>query len=114
MSLVRQVLQAQEYWRIKGLTADVVILNDKPVSYQDEMQVQLTSLIDTGPWAAWKHQPGGVFLLRGDRMGEAERVLLASVARAILSGDRGDLASQLDHPYEEPRSRARSATGTGR
>ena len=42
LPLVRQVLQAQEYWRLKGLSADVVILNEHPVSYLDEMQAQLT------------------------------------------------------------------------
>ena len=99
--LVRQVLQAQEYWRLKGLSADVVILNEHPVSYLDEMHVQLTALLDTGPWGAWKHRQGGVFLLRGDRMNEADRVLLAAAARAILSGERGELANQLDRPYAE-------------
>src|SRR5881409_3289635 len=103
--LVRQVLQAQEYWRLKGLSADVVILNEHPVSYLDEMHVQLTALLDTGPWGAWKHRPGGVYLLRGDRMSEDERTLLASVARVVLSGDRGELSSQLDWPYPEPQWR---------
>jgi cyclic beta-1,2-glucan synthetase len=98
---VRQVLQAQEYWRLKGLSADVVILNEHPISYLDEIHAQLTALLDNGPWRTWKHRPGGVFLLRGDGMGEQERVLLASVARAILSGDRGELAQQLDRPHPE-------------
>jgi cyclic beta-1,2-glucan synthetase len=102
LPLVRQVLQAQEYWRLKGLRADVVILNEHPVSYLDEMHVQLGVVLDTGPWGAWKHRPGGVFLLRGDRMNEAERHLLSCVARAILSGERGTLAAQLDRPYAEP------------
>ena len=31
VALVRQVLQAQEYWRLKGLSADVVILNEHPI-----------------------------------------------------------------------------------
>src|SRR3989475_6104959 len=100
--LVRQVLQAQEYWRLKGLSADVVILNEHPVSYLDEMHVQLTALLDTGPWGAWKHRPGGVYLLRGDRMSEDERSLLASVARVILSGDRGGLGRQVGLPDLEP------------
>jgi cyclic beta-1,2-glucan synthetase len=99
--LVRQVLQAQEYWRLKGLSADVVILNEHPVSYLDDMHVQLEALLDTGPWGAWKHRAGGVYLLRGDLMSEPERILLASVARAILSGDRGELSNQLDWPYPE-------------
>jgi cyclic beta-1,2-glucan synthetase len=98
LALVRQVLQAQEYWRLKGLAADVVILNEHPVSYLDEVHSQLAALLDDGPWRTWKHRPGGAYLLRGDRMAEAERLLLSGVARAVLSGDRGSLAHQLDRP----------------
>jgi cyclic beta-1,2-glucan glucanotransferase len=99
--LVRQVLQAQEYWRLKGLSADVVILNEHPLSYLDEMHAALTALLDNGPWRTWKHRPGGAYLMRGDHMGEAERILLSSVARAVLSGERGELANQLDRPDRE-------------
>jgi cyclic beta-1,2-glucan synthetase len=101
LPLVRQVLQAQEYWRLKGLLADVVILNEHPVSYLDEMHAALSALLDNGPWRTWKHRPGGAYLLRGDRMPEAERILLASVARAELSGERGELLHQLDRPDPE-------------
>ena len=94
--LVRQVLQAQEYWRLEGLSADVVILNEHPVSYLDEVHARLAALLDDGPWRAWQHKPGGAYLLRGDRMTEPERLLLSSVARAVLSSDRGTLAQQLD------------------
>jgi hypothetical protein len=47
-----------------------------------EMHGQLAGLLDNGPWRAWNHQGGGAYLLRGERMGEAERALLAAVARA--------------------------------
>ena len=104
------MLQAQEYWRLKGLRADVVILNEHPVSYLDEMHDQLTALLDNGPWRAWSHQPGGVYLLRGDRMARPSAMLLAAVARAVLSGDRGDLAAQLEHAHAAlARVRARRA-----
>jgi cyclic beta-1,2-glucan synthetase len=98
IGLVRQVLQAQEYWRLKGLSADVVILNEHRVSYLDEVHAQLAALLDNGPWRTWKHRQGGAYLLRGDRMPEAERVLLAGVARAVVADDRGALAQQLDRP----------------
>ena len=120
LPLVREVLQAQEYWRLKGLRADVVILNEHPVSYLDEMHGQLTALLDNGPWRAWSHQPGGAYLLRGDRMGEAERVLLASVARSVLSGDRGrpvGTARARVRPLARAgaaRPRALTANGAGR
>jgi cyclic beta-1,2-glucan synthetase len=100
--LVQQVLQAQEYWRLKGLSADLVIMNEFPVSYVDDFHVQLAALLDTGPWGAWKHRPGGVYLLRGDHLSDAEKSLFAGVARVILSGTRGDLASQLELPSPEP------------
>ncbi len=103
--LVQQVLQAQEYWRLKGLSVDLVIMNEFPMSYVDDFHVQLTALLDSGPWGAWKHRPGGVYLLRGDRMSDAEKSLFAGVARVILSGTRGDLASQLELPYPEPQWR---------
>ena len=61
---MREVLQAQEYWRLKGLRADVVILNEQPPGYLADAQTQLTALLDAGPWRAWRHRPGGVFLLR--------------------------------------------------
>ncbi len=97
LPLVREVLRAQEYWRLKGLRADVVILNEHPVGYLDEIHGQLTALLDNGPWRAWSHQPGGAYLLRADRMADTQRALLAAVARAVLSGERGDLKSQLEH-----------------
>jgi cellobiose phosphorylase len=103
LTLVRQVLRAQEYWRLKGLSADVIILNEHPASYLAQMHEQLQGLLEKGPWAAWRARPGGVFLLRGDGMPEAERVVLLAAARAVLSGERGDLADQLGLPYPEPR-----------
>ena len=99
VALVRQVLQAQEYWRLKGLSADVVILNEDPSSYLDEIHAQLTALLDIGPGRTWKHRSGGAYLLRADLIGKAERTLIEAVARAILGGDRGDLRAQLDKPH---------------
>lgn len=96
LPLARQVLQAQEYWRLKGLSADVVLVNENPIGYLDAMHAALETLLDDGPWRSWRHRPGGAYLLRGERLSEAERVLLASVASAVLSGDRGGLAHQID------------------
>ncbi len=102
LPLVRQALQAQDYWRLKGQRSDVVILNENPASYLDAMHESLSSLIEGGPWAAYKEKPGGIFLLRGESLPRAERDLLQATARAVLSGERGDLEGQLDRPVDEP------------
>ena len=111
LALARQLLKAQEYWRVKGLRADVVILNEHPADYLDEMQSLLSSLVQEPPWVGWLGKPGGTFLLRGDGMPEQDRRLLSAVAKVVLPGDLGDLVSQLERPaawlYDEhdvPRS----------
>jgi cyclic beta-1,2-glucan synthetase len=98
LALVRQLLNAQEYWRVKGLRAEVVILNEHQADYLDEMQNLLTVLVQQPPWAGWLGKPGGIFLLRGDGMADADRRLLAAVARVVLPGDLGDLVQQLERP----------------
>ena len=111
--LVRQVLRAQDYWRVKGLRADVVILNEHPSEYLDETQQNLMRLVQESRWAGWIQKPGGIFLLRTDGMPEIDRRLLAAVARVVLRGGLGELGSQLhrDAPwvYDEPRAIARVA-----
>ena len=97
--LVRQILQAQEYWRLKGLKADVVIVNEDPSSYLDEIHAQLTAVLDNGPWRTWQHRSGGAYLLRGDLIGKAQRTLIEAVSRAVVGGCRGDLRAQLDTPH---------------
>ncbi len=102
LTVVRESLEAQEYWRLKGLKADLVILNEHQVSYQDEVQSRLTALLDEGPWRMWKHQPGGAFLLRSDAIGQAERGLFNAVAHAVLETNRGDLRAHLARLPQTP------------
>ena len=96
--LVRQLLHAQEYWRVKGLGADLVILNEHPAEYLDETQHMLTSVLQEPRWAGWNNTNGGMFLLRREGMPDADCHLLSAVARVVLRGDLGGLAPQLDRP----------------
>jgi cyclic beta-1,2-glucan synthetase len=93
--LVRQVLKAQEYWRLKGLYADVVVLNEHPSGYRDEIQKDLAATMDNIRWQSPRNRPGGMFLLRTDALTETDRIHLAASARVVLRGDRGEIMSQL-------------------
>jgi cyclic beta-1,2-glucan synthetase len=96
IALVRQLLHAQEYWRVKDLRADVIIVNDRAADYLDELQAQLTGLLQEPRWNGWLDKPGGMFLVRSDGLPDVDRHLLSAVARIVLRGDFGGLAPQLD------------------
>ena len=95
IEMVRQVLHAHEYWRSKGFIVDLVILNEYPSSYFQELQDQLLGVIRSTTSYHRMDVPGGVFLRRADLMPAEDQVLLRTVARVELSEQRGSLARQV-------------------
>lgn len=103
LSMVRKILRGHEYLHYKGLKIDLVILNDHPGGYVQELQRELETLVRTSGLQALQDKPGGVFLRRADIMPEADRILLHAVARVVIVTERGPLEDQLERqPVEEP------------
>ncbi|OAI13494.1 MULTISPECIES: GH36-type glycosyl hydrolase domain-containing protein [Methylomonas] len=99
--IVEQLLRAHEYWRIKGLAVDLLILNEKEVSYVEDLQALLENLVreNQARAAADQGQQGAIFALQASVLSLEERRLLQTAARAVLVGHRGTLAEQLlRHP----------------
>jgi cyclic beta-1,2-glucan synthetase len=96
--IARQMICAHEYWRLKRLEADLVILNERPVSYMDELQTALDAALQrTRRSGEDAPSPRGrVFVLSADRISAADKNLLRSVARVELVGRRGGLAEQVE------------------
>ncbi len=98
VEMIRQLLRAHEYWRMKQLSADVVIINEKPPSYVQELQESLEALV-RGSKLRLSPDSGGlsgkIFLLRGDLITPQTHVQLQTAARAVLLSRRGTLTEQL-------------------
>ena len=105
IAIAHQLLQAHEYWRMKQLAVDLVILNERAASYVQDLQVALETLMRTshacGP-SAKDRALGCVFILRADLIPAGTQELLVSVARVVLAGQRGSLADQLDRARTPP------------
>jgi cyclic beta-1,2-glucan synthetase len=98
LEIVRQMLRAHEYWRLKLLSADLIIVNERSSSYAQELQVSLEGLVRgsrlrLSPNTA--NVRGNIFLLRADLISLQERALLQTVARAVLLSRRGTLSEQV-------------------
>ena len=100
--LVQRLLQAHAYWRERNIMVDLVILNMKETGYSQEVLGQIHRAIAAAGADAWLNRRGGIFVLRADQMGEADRVLLESAARVVLDGSRGSLAGQLAELRSQP------------
>jgi cyclic beta-1,2-glucan synthetase len=98
VEIIRQLLRAHEYWRLKGLSADVVILNERATSYVQELQGSLEALV-RGSQLRLSPDTGGVsgkiVLLRGDLITPQTRAQLQTAARAVLLSQRGTLSEQI-------------------
>jgi cellobiose phosphorylase len=95
IELVRQLVQAHAYWRLKGLAVDLVIWNEDQAGYRQQLQEQILGLIAAGAEAHVVDKPGGIFVRRSEQMSDDERNLIESVARAIITDRRGTLPEQL-------------------
>ena len=63
IELVRQLVQAHAYWRLKGLTVDLVIWHEDHAGYRQQLQDQILGLIAAGTEAQMIDRPGGIFCL---------------------------------------------------
>ncbi len=111
LSIVRQLLRAHEYWRLKLLDVDLVILNEHGATYAQDLHDSLEALVRSSQSVLVPEgQPGhgGVYILRGDQLSSEDRTLLQAAARAVLLSRRGSLADQVIR-LERPERAARPA-----
>jgi cyclic beta-1,2-glucan synthetase len=98
LGIVRQLLKAHEYFRIKRLPVDLVILNERPSSYDQDLQATLQSLVRT---AQLRIRPegqearGSIFILRSELVTPEARGTLLAAARAVLVARNGTLSEQI-------------------
>jgi cyclic beta-1,2-glucan synthetase len=95
--VVRQLLQAHEYWGLKGVPADLVILNARGTSYAQDLQQSIETMVRVSRSTAAREAHGDrghVFVLREDLLSPQDLVLLRSAARLLILASRGSLSEQ--------------------
>jgi len=108
LDVARQLLRAHEYWRLKGVSADLVILNAKGTSYAQDLQQSVEAMVRAGQTARGHEthgEHGSVFVLREDLLPSQELAVLRSAARVLILASRGTLAEQAvreEAPQREP------------
>ncbi len=101
-AILSSVLRAHRFWRGRGVSLDVVILNERAEGYLTETDDHINRAIAQAGADAWRDRPGGVFVVPSARIAEADRILLLSAARVVLDGAQGSISQQLARMGGEP------------
>ncbi|MEO8771153.1 MAG: glucoamylase family protein, partial [Ferruginibacter sp.] len=96
IDLVKQLLQAHVYWRLKGLIVDLVIWNEDHGGYRQALLDRIHSMVVPGISAEIKDQPGGIFIRSADQISNEDRILFQSVAHVVISDRLGTLEEQIN------------------
>ncbi|MGI9043993.1 MAG: GH36-type glycosyl hydrolase domain-containing protein [Gemmatimonadaceae bacterium] len=99
---VRQLLKVHHYWRTKGVGCDLVILNEHPPTYLQELNDELLSTVMASSEAGMLDRPGGIFIRRADILSPDDIRLLSSLARIQVDCDGLGLGNFLEFPHEDP------------
>ncbi|WP_366524776.1 hypothetical protein [Nannocystis sp.] len=95
LALLRQMVKAHAFWRLKGLAADLVIWNEDPSGYRQVLHDEILAVIGSLSEGSLLDRPGGIFVPRSEQLAEDDRVLMQTVARLIVHGADGPLVDQM-------------------
>ncbi len=95
LDLVKQLVKAHVYWRLKGIMVDLVIWNEDFGSYRQEFQDQIQSFVTSANSVSTSSHTGNIFIRSTDQISSEDRILFQSVARIIIEDTVGSLSEQI-------------------
>ena len=101
LGIIEDVIKLHEYWRLKGFTVDLVILNEYEGGYIQSLQDMISDMISRSTASSMRDRYGGIYLLQSSTIPEEDKNLLYAAARVVLKGDCGPIANQIKYRADE-------------
>lgn len=98
IEVVHSALAAHAFWSLRGLKADLVILNKEAMSYDQPLNDHLIRIVQAYAQYTGINTNGGIFLIAAGKMPPEEINLIYTAAHAVLIAERGSLSQQLAMP----------------
>jgi cyclic beta-1,2-glucan synthetase len=84
---LRQLFDAHRYWRRRGMTVDLVVLNRHRHGYLQELSERITELMIATGGGGLADRPGGIFIRRADTLHAEHLQMIAATARMNVPCD---------------------------
>lgn len=95
IEMVNWAIKGHEYWRMKGLTTDLVLLVNKKEGYSQPLNDRVRNSISASHARELINQYGGVFITNSSEMDQAQLTLLYTVARLVVKDSVEILKSRV-------------------
>lgn len=99
MYVINEVLKAYEFFRVKNINIDLVILNEEEYIYEQYVKEEIETAILNRQLSFLKNN--GIFVLNAKEMKKEEIYLLKFRANLSLDVAKGEIKSQIEEKEEE-------------
>lgn len=96
VEILNEVLRAQEYWRLKDLKVDLVILSEEEYNYTLPLYQLISDIVLSSQTHDILKRPGDVFILDKNKIIAEDVNLLYAVAKIVLKGDGRNMNEQVN------------------
>jgi cyclic beta-1,2-glucan synthetase len=81
------ILKGYIFWRSRHIEIDIVLLNERDTTYDQELNILLQRLLTKLGATPWINRKGGIYILRADQIPLESRILLETSANVVLRPD---------------------------
>ena len=100
VEILYEILKAHEYWRLKDLRVDLVIVLKEENDYYNTLQNMVNDIVESTQTMDIIRLRGDVFVLNINHMSVDELNLLHAVARMSFSGEEGTMEDQFLNSHD--------------
>lgn len=93
--VIKELLKAYEFFRMKNIETEIVILDEEKHSYENYVREEIESSILNNHMGYLKNQRGGIFTLSKEEIAKKDIDLLEFLATIIIDSDKGGLKNNI-------------------
>jgi cellobiose phosphorylase len=95
IEILYDLLKAHEYWRLKSLRVDLVILSQEDNSYTNPLYTSIMEIVYSSQTHDVLNPRGDVFILNTNNMTAEDVNLIVAISRLVFRGSAGSISDQL-------------------
>ena len=99
--VVKQILKAYEFFRVRNIITEVIILNEENYSYDNYIKEEIERAIADSGIAYMKNSPGGIFALNEGELDSKDVDTIKFLAKLTIDSHEGTLENAIDDMEEE-------------